>query len=314
MMAQVGVHVGIDVSKARLDVAVLETGEVFAEANDPGGRAALAARLKRLRPSAVGLEPSGGYERAIAALLLEADLPVRRIDPRRLRRFAEACGVEAKNDRLDALAIAGFLKAVPQRPLEPDPMAQRLAELADARRRLLEERVRLANRLESTTEPLLKRLGRRRMTSIAAQVQLLDKRLAELIDADEPLARKAALLRSVPGVGPVLVHTLLARLPELGRLDRRRIASLAGLAPYDRDSGRRRGPRSVRGGRAAVRNVLYMAALSAARFNPVLAELRQRMLAAGKPPKLMLIAVARRLLTILGAILQSGTPWRAHAT
>jgi len=309
-MPQDRVFVGVDVSKDRLDVAVLE-GEVFAVANNAAGLRDLIKRLKAAKASLIGLEATGGYEKPAVEALVAAGLDARLLDPRKVRRFAQACGVLAKNDRIDAELIARFVALMPSRSARIDKAAARLAELVDARRRLLEEQTRLDNAARLVREPVLVRLaeGRRRRTRL--DLILIEKRLAQLIAEDPELARKDALLRSVPSVGPVLAWTLLARLPELGDLDARQIAALVGVAPYDHDSGARRGRRAIRGGRPIVRNVLYMAALVGARFNPALVAMKERLAKAGKPPKVTLVALMRKLITILNAMLRDNAPWRA---
>lgn len=304
------VHVGVDVAKAWLDVAVLETGEAFRVDNDAGGWAALKRRLAALKAAAIGLEASGGYERGCVRALTDAGETVVRVNPYRLRQFARAAGVEAKNDRLDARVIARFTATMPVRPVRRDPAAERLAELVTARRQLCEERVRLGDQAEQLHDAVLRRMAKRRLARADADVLLLDRRIALQVAAEPELARKAALMRSVPGVGPVLAHTLLALLPELGELGRRQIASLAGVAPFDHESGALKGRRSIRGGRAPVRDVAYMASLSASRCNPPLKAVKDRLTAAGKPAKVAYVAVMRKLLTILNAIVRDGVEWR----
>src|SRR5215208_3229370 len=250
---------GIDVSQDRLDVLLLPQGTGFSVANDEAGWSTLIGRLRGLLLTAIGLEPSGGYERGVLRALLAAGLSVRRINPNRLRQFARARGALAKNDRLDA------------------------------------------------------RLAKRRLARIETDIRLLEKRLTETIAAEADLARRYARLTSMPGVGPVLAFTLIAPLPELGRMSRKQIAALVGLAPYDFDSGKLRGHRSIYGGRMPVRNVLYMAALSACRYNPALKTFHNRLAAAGKKPKVILVAVMRKMITTLNAMLRDGASWRPHA-
>lgn len=308
-MAQMAIHVGIDVSKARLDAAVLETGEAFGVGNDAAGWRALLARLQGFEVTAVGLEASGGYERGVIASLCAAGVAVRRVNPYRLRQYGRASGILAKNDRIDARLIAGFVAAMPCRQVRPDPAAEALAELVKARRQLCEEKVRLGNQAEQLRDALLRRMAARRLARLAADILLIDKRLAEAVAADPEMARRDRVIRSMPGVGPVLSHTLLALLPELGRASGRQIAALVGVAPYDHDSGSLRGRRCIWGGRGQVRLVAYMAALSAGRHNPALKAFRQRLADAGKAPKLAVVAVIRKLLTILNAMLRDGTEW-----
>jgi transposase len=308
-MTQTELHVGIDVAKDRLDVAILETGELFSVGNDATAHAALIKRLSDRCIGAIGLEASGGYERGVLKALWQAGLPVRRINPYRLRQFAGAVGVNAKNDRLDARLIAHFLAALPTRPVELDPSRELLIELVTARRQLKDELSRIDNQVEHVCDAGLKRLAKRRVARLNADVLLLDKRIAEATAADLMLAHRNRLLRSVPSVGPVLSSTLIALLPELGRLSNRQIAALVGLAPYDHDSGKLKGKRCIWGGREAVRNVLYMAALNAGVHNPLLTAFRQRLRDKGKPAKVAIVAVMRKLITTLNAMIRDDKPW-----
>ena len=309
-MTQDGVFVGIDVSKARLDVAAT-TGEVWSVGNDRAGWTELIARLRTAEPRAIGLEPSGGYERGVIEALIAAGLPVRRVDAVRVRRFAEVLGLKAKTDVIDALLIARFVQTLPARAVEPDARARALAELVDARRALCEEQVRVRNQAEQVRDPMLRRMATRRLNRLRADVLLLEKRLAEVIAADPDLAERDRRLRSVPCVGPVLSWTLLAHLPELGRLNHKQIAALVGVAPYDRQSGTLKGRSMIRGGRAVVRNVAYMAALIGARCNPVLAAMKQRLADKGKPGKVILVALINKLMTLLNAIIRDRSEWRS---
>lgn len=307
-MAQKNVFVGVDVSKARLDVMILPDGERLQVTNDRAGIGQVLARLDP-RAAVVGLEASGGYERLASNALIEAGISVRRVNPYRLRQFARALGLKAKNDSLDAEAIARFVATVPGREAVRHPSAERLAELARARRQLGEEATRIANRAGHLADPLLRRMNGRRKLRIAAEILLIDQRIAQIVAQDEALARKAALLESVPGVGPVVTHTLLADLPELGALTRKEIASLAGVAPFDCDSGTHKGQRRIAGGREGVRRALFLAAMSAVQHNPPLAAFHRRLKAAGKAPKVALVATLRKLLTILNAMLKTGQTW-----
>ena len=309
-MPQISVFVGIDVAKDHLDIAVIPTGEVFQVVNDREGRADLVRRLRGLGCEAVGLEASGGYERAVLKALLKADLPARRLNPFRVRQFALACGILAKNDRIDAAVIARFVATLPSRQTLRDEAAERIAELVSARRQLSEEMTRAGHQAEQAQAALIKCLFRRRAQRLAEDIRLIDEALAKAVAKDPELARKAALLRSVPGVGPVFCHTLLGLLPELGSLTNRQVAALVGVAPYDCDSGRFRGQRHIFGGRKAVRDVAYMAALAGGRHNPVLSAFRQHLLEAGKKPKVVLVAMMRKLITILNAIIRDGRPWQ----
>ena len=312
-MTQDGVFVGIDVSKARLDAA-LSTGEVWSVGNDRAGWTELIDRLRPLNPEAIGLEPSGGYERGVIDALMEAGLTVRRVDAAAVRAFAGVVGLKAKTDLIDARLIARFVQTLPGRTVEPDARAQALAELVDARRALCEERVRIRNQAEQVRDPMLRRMATRRQNRIEADVALLEKRLAEIVAADPDLAMRDRLMRSVPGVGRILSWTLMAHLPELGRLSHKQIAALVGVAPYDRQSGTMKGRSMIRGGRAVVRNVAYMAAVSGARCNPVLKAMKQRLADKGKRPKVILVALINKLMTLLNAIVRNQQEWRIQTT
>jgi transposase len=299
---------GIDVSKDRLDVMVLPQGKSFTVGNDKAGWSALIERLAGLRLAAVGLEPSGGYERGVIRALLAAGLSVRRINPNRLRQFARARGALAKNDRLDARLIAEYVAIMPTRVVHRDAAAERIAEVVTMRRQLCDEQVAVENQAAHLEDALLRRLAKRRLVRLKADLLLLDKRLAEMVAAEPDLACRYERLTSMPGVGPVLAFSLIAWLPELGHMSRKQIAALVGLAPYDHDSGKLKGSRSIYGGRRPVRNVLYMAALSAGRYNPALKAFRDRLTAAGKKPKVIIVAVMRKMITTLNAMLRDWQP------
>lgn len=305
-------YVGIDVSKDRLDVHVLPEGTAFAVGRDGKGLADLIERLAAVAPlDLVALEATGGFETVVAAALAGAGLPLVVVNPAQVRHYAQALGQRAKTDPIDARMIARFVEAT--RP-EPRPLAdeatQLLADLVARRRQIIEMITAEKNRERRT--------GVRRIRkSIARLIAALTKELAE-IDAEidtgvrgSPAWReKEDLLSSVPGVGPVTARTLIAELPELGQLDNKQIASLAGLAPYTRQSGQWRGKSMIGGGRKTVRSALFLAALVAARYNPVLKAFRNRLVQAGKPKMVALIATARKLLTILNAILRDQKPWQ----
>src|SRR5437762_1635118 len=276
---------GIDVSKDRLDVVVLPEGWFFSVSNDTAGWGELVARLRPLTVSAIGLEPSGGYERGIIRALLAAGLSVRRINPSKLRQFARARGILAKNDRLDAQLIAEYVSIMPTRVVQRAATAERLAEVVTMRRQLCDEHVTIENQSAHVEDAILRRLNKRRLARLKADIHLLDKRMAEIVAADANLAQRYELLTSMRGVGPTLAFTLIALLPELGQMSRKQIAALVGLAPYDFDSGKLKGHRCIYGGRMPVRNILYMAAFSAARYNPVLKIFHNRLAATNKKPK-----------------------------
>jgi len=308
-MAKQAVVVGIDIAKGWFDVAVLETGETFRLGNDKAGWAELIKRLRRFSVKAIGLEPSGGYERNLCTALHQAGLMVRNVNPHKLRNYARACSVLAKTDGIDALMIARYTAQLPTQPLRVDPLTRQLADLVLARRQLSDEKVRLGNQLEQLADGIVRRMFLARLKRIEIDMLVIDKHLNQLVASDPELAHKDKLIQSLCGAGPVLSHTLLALAPELGSANRRQIAALAGLAPYAFDSGVFRGRRAIWGGRSEVRRVLYMAALTASRANPTLRLFAQRLTAAGKAAKVVLIAVARKILTILGAMLRTNQPW-----
>lgn len=303
--------VGIDVSKDRLDVAVRPSGEAFVAERNAAGLEELVMRLRELNPHLVALEATGGYETVVAAALAGAALPVVVVNPAQVRAFAKALGQRAKTDPIDAAIIAHFAQATgPQpRPL-PDEATQLLADMVGRRRQIVEMIGAERQREKRVTIARLRK-------SIARLLKALEKELASL-DADiddavrgSPAWRKEEdLLASVPGVGPTIARTLIAELPELGQLGRKQIAALVGLAPFTRQSGLWRGRSVIAGGRTAVRTVLFMGAMVAKQHNPVLKAFFDRLVAAGKPKKVALIAVARKLLTILNAILRDNRPWQ----
>jgi transposase len=303
------VFVGIDVAAAHLDAAVRPTGEAWRAANDAAGIAALVARLEALAPTLIVLEATGGLEGPAVGELAAAGLPVAVVNPRQARDFARATGKLAKTDRLDAAVLAHFADGVRPavRPL-PDAAAQELQALVTRRRQLVEMLTAEQNRLRPAAAPVRPQIEAH-VAWLRAQVKDLDRQLREAIRASPLWRAQDDLLRGVPGVGPGLSATLLAELPELGTLDRKRIAALVGLAPLNRDSGTRRGQRAIWGGRASVRAALYMAALSAVRWNPAIRPFYDRLRAAGKPPKVALTACMRKLLTILNAMVRDGTSW-----
>lgn len=303
------VMVGIDVSKARLDVAVLPGEEIFREEHDSRGIAALIERLKKIAPALVVLEASGGLETGLVAELVAAGLPAAVVNPRQVRDFARATGQLAKTDKLDARTLARFGDRMrPQLRKLPDQQELALKALVVRRRQLVEMMVAEQNRLDRAPKVLHPQL-RRHVDWLRKQIHSLDRDLDHELRNSPVWREKETLLRSVPGVGPVVCSTLIAGLPELGTLSRRQIAALVGVAPLNRDSGTLRGRRMVWGGRGQIRTALYMSTLVAVRFNPALKSFYLRLRAAGKPPKPALIACMRKLLTILNAILKNRKPW-----
>jgi transposase len=300
-MAGAELFVGIDVAKATLDVAVRPSGESWQAANDEPGIAALVLRLRSLAPRLIVLEATGGLERPVTAAMVAAGLSVVVVNPRQVRDFARATGTLAKTDRLDAAVLAHFAEAVrpPVRPV-PDETSRSLAALVARRRQLIEMLTAERNRRLAAPRALQAELAEH-IGWLEQRLGHLDGEVAQTIE-DSPIWRaKDNLLRSVKGVGPVLSATLLTDLPELGRLGRKQIAALVGVAPLARDSGTLRGKRTCWGGRASVRAALYMGALVAVRFNAVLQAQYQRLLGAGKPKKVALVACMHKLLVILNA-------------
>lgn len=308
------VIVGIDVSKDRLDVAVRPDGEAFAVSRTGGGIDELAERLKSRLIKLVAIEATGGFETVVAAGLAGAGLPVVVVNPAQVRAFAQALGKRAKTDPIDAAVIAHFAEATnPQvRPL-PDAMTQLLAELVARRRQIVEMIAAESQRARHISAPRLKKSIARLRKALEKELAELDDDISDHVRGSPAWAEKEDLLASVPGIGPTIARTLIAELPELGSLDRRQIAALAGLAPWTRQSGKWRGKSFIGGGRSSVRRVLFMGALVASRFNPQFRQFRDRLVSAGKPKLVAIIAVARKLLTILNAILRDRRPWQPKA-
>ena len=305
-MAEAETYVGIDVAKANIDIAVRPTGRVWRASYDAAGIEELVSQLENLTPATVLLEATGGLEVPLVAALAAAALPVVVVNPRQVRDFAKATGRLAKTDALDAQVLAHFAEAVrpPVRPLR-DADTQELNALTTRRSQLMTMLVAEKNRLGRATGAVRPSI-QAHITWLEQQLKDLDEGLKQTLRQSPVWREKDDLLRSVPGVGEQLSRSLLAYLPELGALDRKQIAALVGVAPMNRDSGTVRGKRTVWGGRARVRAVLYMSALVASRFNPVIRTFYQRLLAAGKPKKLALTACMRKLLTILNAIVRTG--------
>lgn len=308
--------VGIDVSKERLDVHVHPHGESFAAARDAGGIAELTARLKKLAPALVVMEATGGFEAPVAASLAEAGLPAAIVNPRQVHNFAKAMGKNAKTDRLDAIVIARFAAAVrPDIRALPDEQTQALAALMTRRRQICQMAVAERNRLPAafSSKPMQRSIARI-ITALESELARLDEDIDAMVKASPMWREKEELLTSVPGVGKIIARTLLAEMPELGALDRWQAAALAGLAPYDRKSGKWRGKSMISGGRAEPRAMLFLGAMAACRHNSELKIFAARLLNGGKEKKVVIIAVARKLLTILNAIIRDKTPWQQQNT
>ena len=312
MKKAAAVFVGIDISKAWLDIAVHEQADTYRAGNDDVGIANLVKRLKKLKPTLIVLEPTGGFEMLVVAELTHAGLPVVAINAKRVRDFARATGRLAKTDKLDAKVLAHFAAAVRPalRSLRSEAEEQ-LTALLTRRRQVLDMLTVEKNRLVTV---------RAKMNSeIEAHIQWLSKSLKVLDTEIEDFVKSSAiwkgkdvLLQSVPGVGPVTSATMLGLLPELGKLNRQEIAALVGVAPLNKDSGKKQGKRRVYGGRADVRSVLYMAALAAKKFNPVIRKFYERLIKQGKEKKVALTACMRKLLVILNAMMHSNQLWRTQ--
>jgi len=303
--------VGIDVSKDRLDVAVRPTGEVFAVVRDAEGLDALVARLKPLAPVAVAVEATGGYETVVAASLAAADLPVVVVNPAQVRSFAQALGKRAKSDPIDALVIAHFVEATrPEiRPL-PDAETRLLGDLVSRRRQIVGMITAERQRQKILTGKRLQRSIARLLAALQKELSSLETDIDQAVRGSPAWREKEDLLASVPGIGKIIARTVMAELPEIGTLDRRQIAALVGLAPWTRQSGTWKGKSFIGGGRAAVRAALFLGAMVAARHNPELKLFRDRLVQAGKPKLVAPVATARKLLTILNAVIRDRKPWQ----
>lgn len=306
------VWIGIDVARGWLDVAGSDETRVARFANDAAGVAALITDLAPRGPALVVLEATGGHETLVVAALDAAAIPVAVVNPLRVRHFARSTGKLAKTDALDAQMLALFAERMRPEPRpQPDATSQELASLLARRRQLLEMQTAEKQR-RPTVAPRLRPGLDAHLAWLEEQIAELDRALEETVQEDPATQARATVLRSIPGIGPVATTTLLGLLPELGTLDRRQIAALVGVAPLNRDSGKRTGPRTIWGGRGAVRSALYMASLSAIRhpaFKPFYQQLKQR----GKPTKVALVACMRKLLTIANAMLRDGLLWSPAA-
>lgn len=309
--------VGIDVSKDRLDVHLHPVGEVLAVSRDAGGIEALIARLRPLDVKMIGLEATGGFETVVVAGLAAAGMPVVVVNPAQVRAFANALGKRAKTDPIDAAVIARFVEAAKPdiRPL-PDEETRLLSDLIARRKQIVEMSVAERQRERRTTSQQLKKSIARLLKALEKELASLDQSLDQSVRGSPAWRTKEDLLVTVPGIGKTIARTLIADMPELGTLDRRQIAALAGLAPFTRQSGQWRGKSFIGGGRSNVRAALFVAALVASKHNPHLRDFRDRLIAAGKSKIVAIVAVARKLLTIVNAMLRDGRPWtkeQAHA-
>ena len=302
--------IGVDVSKHHFDWVAGGFGNVARVPNTAAGVRRMVAKLRSLEATLIVVESTGGYERALTEALSEADLPVVLVNPWRVRRFGEGLGVLAKTDPIDAriLALYGERAQPPRRPL-PGPRQRQMADLVRRRRQLIAMIVAEKSRLD-TASAVIRRDIQSLVKALEKRVAKIDERIDAAIAADPEKAENWERLQSVPSVGPGVARALIVDLPELGALGRRQISSLVGLAPFAKDSGRKTGQRRIRAGRSGPRTALYLAAMNGARFNPALKAFYTRLIEAGKPPKLAFIALARKLLTILNAMVRDGTMWQ----
>ncbi len=304
------IFVGIDVAKHKLDMALSNTGEVVTLANTEAGVAALVEMLVGVTPTLTVIEATGGYERLALNALLDAGLPVALAQPAQVRHMAKALGVLAKTDAVDACVLVEFARRAEPRLAEKRSKNRvELEALVTCRRQMIKVRTEQRNRLSVTHSAHARSAIEAVITVIQEQIDDLDRQITELIASDDDMSSQDKIIRSVPGAGPILSATLLAELGELGSITGAQISALVGVAPYNRDSGMMRGTRAIRGGRSSVRNVLYMAAVSAMRSNPIIRRLADRLKAAGKPPKVVIVAAMRKLLTIINAMLRDQIQW-----
>lgn len=302
---------GIDVSKDKLDLLVLPRGELHKFTNDLPGVAALVEFMKSLPPCVVVIEATGGYERLALLALQDAGLHVALVNPRQVRDFAKGIGQLAKTDKLDAAVLAQFARLVVPPPSEKTSEKQReLEALVTRRRQLLETRVAESNRVGQTQDPFIKKTFERLLAAVDREIKAIEQRIAKLLETDDQWKSRLELLTSVPGVGKTTAATLVAELPELGKLNRQQLAALVGVAPFPRDSGQARGQRRIWGGRKSLRSILYMATLTARRCNPVIKAFAARLAAAGKSFKAIQVACIRKLLVILNTMVKNNSKWK----
>jgi len=313
-MEEKKVVVGVDVSKKYLDIAIGSKDPEPAHVEYTEEQVAkIVAELQEKQPELVVLEPTGGLEKRLMTALVEAGLPVARVQPKRIRYFAKSIGLLAKSDRLDARLLARFGESTHPEPTTlPTEEQQELATLLTRRSQLVDMRTAERNHLASASE-LVKESVQEHLKYLNTQIEQVEQEIDNLLDKTTQMKEQREVLESAPGVGKITAFTLLGYLPELGQLNRKQIAALVGVAPFNKDSGSRRGKRVIYGGRARVRTVLYMATLSAIRFNPTIKRFYQRLIDAGKPRKLAIVAAMRKLLTILNAMLRSMQPWMQPA-
>lgn len=306
-------YVGIDVSQQYLDVAISGRRQVQRVTNDDGGLELLRKQLVKLKPAGIVMEASGGFERRPLAAMQAASLPVSVVNPRQVRDFARSLGRLAKTDAIDAQVLARFAEVLKPEPARVSEEGEEQLRALEQRRRQLVEMI-VAERNRMRTSPRTAKNIEKHVRWLEGQVKKIEKELQDLIASDPGMRSKSAILQSVPGIGPALTFSLLGGLPELGQLNRKEIAALVGVAPFNRDSGKMRGKRSVWGGRASIRSALYMAALVGTRCNPVIRALYQRLCALGKPKKVALVAAMRKLLVTINCMVRNQSKWLAPSS
>jgi transposase len=311
MTITTGGYVGIDVAKDKLDLAILGEARVSQIPNGSVGIADLASQLRARQPELIVVEATGGYQRAVVQGLFEAGLPVAVVNPQRVRQYARACGKLAKTDKIDAFLLAEFGKQVQPRRFQAPNEAERYLEALLVRRKQLEEMLKAEKNRLRTVHPALQTSIETMIGCLKVEIKQLEAEVRKCLDEQESWQAPKTILASAPGVGVVTTATLLAELPELGQMDRKKIAALVGVAPMNFDSGKKRGYRKTKGGRANVRSVLYMATLVATRYNPVIKAQYEHLVARGKLKKVALTACMRKFLTILNAMLRDQQPFRA---
>lgn len=310
-MQQSTSYVGVDVSKRHLDVAFSGVAKIWRTTNDQTGIATLTGRMRQLARPQLVCEATGGYTRELAATLASAAIPLSRVNPRHVRDFARATGRLAKTDAIDAAVILRFAETMqPPATPAPTPGLVKLTDLVRRRRHLVEAAAQEKQREIAPDAPLVRASVERHLAFLAIEIKALDKAIAKAVEVDPALAQRAALLKTVPGIGAVTAATLVAELPELGQIGKKQIAALVGVAPMNQDSGLSRGKASISGGRLSARCSLYMATIPAIRCNPVLRAFYQRLRADGKPAKVAIVATMRKLIIAANSMLEQQKPWK----
>jgi len=307
--------VGIDISKKNLDIQIQEDGPYFTCGNDLMGIDNLVEKLRSVQPSLIVLEATGGYEKAVVSALVEAELPVTIVTPLWVRYFAKSSGTLAKTDKIDAKMLVRYGRAnLPPVVIKRSEEQERLSELMTRRSQVSLALITEKNHLENVTSEVVKKSIQKTILFLKQEIKELEAEIDEIVKSYPTLKNNEQIISSIPGAGKITAAILLADLPELGTLDHKKIAALVGVAPFNRDSGNNRGKRRIKGGRRSVRKVLFMAALAAIKWNPVIKEFYERLLAGGKVKKVAIVACMHKLLTIMNAMIRSQTSWKPIAT